>query len=201
MTSISRRSITIAYIAILAALTVVLTTIIIPMPPPIGGFDASTVLILTAGILFGPIYGTLIISLGQFIGTGFIVFSGMPIIFLPGIVAVRGVEAWLVGTLRKKNEYLALIIGPIWETIGFLIADIYLFGPVGILVITTLIDLVWVPVAIIVIAAIRNSTNVKYLDEVISQDKEGRQKLSIINWVAILLCWILIIIAPIIGLV
>ncbi len=196
------RSINVTMIAIMAALTAVLTAIIIPIPPPVGSLDSSTVLILVVGILYGPALATPIISLGQFVGTLYLTMNmGWPLVFLPGIVAVRGSEAYLVGKLRKKNELFALVIGPVWETIAFLIADIYLFGPViGILVITTLADLLWIPVAITVIAALRQVFGCQYLDEGFGlKDSKNTRKLLYPSILVIILCWLLIFLAPGIG--
>jgi hypothetical protein len=192
------RSLQISLIAILAALTAVLTAIIIPMPSPIGGFDPSTVLILSLGVLYGPVIATPIIIMGQFVGTLYLtMIYGYPLVFLPGIVAVRGSEAFLVGVLRKKNEMLAVSIGPIWETIAFLIADIYLFGPAGLIVITTLVDLLWVPVAIIVIGTLRSTFGSQYLDEAFGlQDPETSKKLLYPSILIIILAWVLIFLAP-----
>ena len=90
----SQRTILITLTGILGALMAVLTILIIPVPPPIGGFDASTVLILSLAILFGPLIATPIVCLGAGVGTMYLVFGlGYPIIFLPGIIAVRGLEA------------------------------------------------------------------------------------------------------------
>ena len=195
------RALHVAMIAIMAALTAVLTAIIIPMPSPIGGFDSSTVLILALGILYGPALATPIISLGAFVGTLYLtMIYGYPLVFLPGIVAVRGSEAYLVGKLRKRNELIALVIGPVWETIAFLIADIYLFGPAGIFVITTLVDLLWVPIAITVIAALRKVFACQYLDEAFGlQNSENTRKLLYPSLLIILLSWLLIFLAPGIG--
>ncbi|MCK4825441.1 hypothetical protein KA005_57365, partial [bacterium] len=98
------------------------------------------------------------------------------------------------------NELFAITVGPIWETIGFLIADIYLFGPAGFIVITTLVDLLWIPIAITVIAALRQVFACQYLDEGFGlQNSKNTQKLLYPSILVILLSWLLIFLAPGIG--
>jgi uncharacterized membrane protein len=197
------KSLLISYVAIFSALMAVLTAIIIPMPTPLGGYDASSTLIFITAILFGPTLATIITCIGQFIGTAYLVSGGMPLIFLPGIIAIRGPEAALVGALRKKNEVAAMIVGPIWETIGFLIADLWLFGPAGFIVIFTIVDLIWVFPALIGVTAIRRAFQIKYLDTALDLDspknRTTKQALLYPAWFAILVSWVFIFLAPFYG--
>ncbi len=79
---------------------------------------------------------------------------------------VRGLEAGLISVLtRMKNETVttismweiaAMVIGVVFETVGFFVLDWYLFGwAVALTVLPTIVDAVFIPVAIGVIAAVR----------------------------------------------
>ena len=130
------RSKVLALSAVLSAIVAVLTFIIIPVPPPVGGFDASSILVLSLPILLGAELGTIIVCVGEFVGTLFLLAAGLALpYYLPGIVAVRGAEAYIVGTVARSallgksrertRQLLAATLGPIWETAGFIIANYY----------------------------------------------------------------------------
>ncbi|MHA2407191.1 MAG: hypothetical protein ACXACA_02315 [Candidatus Ranarchaeia archaeon] len=198
------KSLLLSYVAVFSSLMAVLTVFIIPMPTPLGGYDSSSTLIFILAILLGPTLATTITCLGQFIGTFYLVSGGtMPLIFLPGIIAVRGPEAAIVGALRKRNELFAMVVGPIWETIGFLIADIWLFGPAGLIVAFTIVDLIWVAPAILGVAAIRRAFQTKYLDTMLNLDspenKSTKQAFLYTTWFAILISWVFLFMAPFAG--
>jgi hypothetical protein len=211
------RSVVIATSGVLSALVAILTFIIIPMPPPIGGFDASSILVLSLPIVLGVELGTIIVCIGEFVGTIFLVSVGLGLIYyIPGIVAVRGLEALLVGKIarsglfgrsRENNRQLvAAIIGPVWETGGFIAADFYLYylltglgGAIvnSIALLSTLIDLLWVPFAIIVVSTVRQAFGTSHLDQRMGlnnvRTKNGLYYACILF---ILACWILLFLIP-----
>jgi hypothetical protein len=96
-----------------------------------------------------------------------------------------------------------MVVGPIWETIGFLIADLWLFGPAGLIVIFTIVDLIWIAPAIIGIAAIRRAFQIKYLDTSLNLDlienTPTKKTLLITSWIAIFISWMFIFLAPFYG--
>ncbi len=219
-TSEGTRSMVIALSGVLSALVAVLTFIIIPMPPPIGGFDASTILVLSLPIILGAELGTTIVCVGEFVGTMFLVAAGLGYVYyLPGIVAVRGLEAFFVGKIARSGLFgsfgrtgekirltLAAVVGPIWETAGFIVADYYLYylfsGLTGAItaslaLLTTLIDLLWVPFAIIVIATVRSAFGTIHLEKQMGLiDDSTKKGLFRTSAIFILISWILLFLVP-----
>jgi len=212
------RSKMIALSGILSAVVAVLTFIIIPVPPPVGGFDSSSILILSLPILLGPELGTIIVCIGEFVGTVFLVGVGLGFMYyIPGIVAVRGAEAYFVGKIArpralgrpggKGRELFAATIGPIWETFGFVVANYYLFyligGPAMIPIYVfplflTLIDLIWVVPAMVLIQAVRKWIKGNYMDEQLGLGTDDRTKKGLFrtSTIFILLSWIVLLLVP-----
>lgn len=58
----------------------------------------------------------------------------------------------------------AMCIGCVWETVGFLSLDWFLFGPgMAMIHLATLVDLIFVPVAVAVVAAVRSRLGINRL--------------------------------------
>jgi hypothetical protein len=56
-----------------------------------------------------------------------------------------------------KWEIIAMTDGAVWETVGFFLADWYLFGlAFAMTVLLTIVDAIFIPVAIDVITAVRS---------------------------------------------
>jgi len=166
----------IAFFAVMVALTTVANLIMVPMPQPLAEYDLSPVLIYTLGALVNPVMAAGIIATGMMIGTWYKVITfGFPMVFVLGAMVVRGIEAALISyIIRLKDpsetksvtsyEVLAMVIGVIFETLGFFIFDWYLFGwAVALTVLPTIVDAVFIPIAIGVVAAIRRSLNINRL--------------------------------------
>ncbi len=202
-------SLYVSTIGVLSALMAVLAWASITVPPPVQSIDASSVLIFAVSILYGPELGMIITSIGQFIGKGFYLSSlAAPAIFIPGIVAVRGPEAAIVGYIGRTNrlsqnirEPLAMVIGVLWETGAFMVADYLLFGIAGAIgVIWTIVDLVWVPLGAAAIYYARISFKAQYLDESIGlTEVKPRRGFLVTGIIFILICWGLIILSAITG--
>ena len=77
---------TLAYCALLAALSVVLARLVIPMPAADTRFSIEAVPIFLAGMLFGPIPGALVGFAEDFIGCMFSPFGYNPIFCIPPIL-------------------------------------------------------------------------------------------------------------------
>ncbi len=158
-----------ALFAIMTAVTVVFNLIMIPMPQPLAQYDASPVLIYVLGVLVDPILAGATVGAAMGIGVGYkMVTLGFPPVFVVGAVLVRGLEAMLISVLVRwwkaptakavtKFEITAMGVGAVWETVGFLSLDWFLFGPgMAMIDIATIVDLIFVPVAIAVIVAARS---------------------------------------------
>jgi ECF transporter S component (folate family) len=77
---------TLAYSALLAALSVVLARLVIPMPAADTRFSIEAVPIFIAGMLFGPIPGALVGFAADFVGCLFSPFGYNPIFSIPPIL-------------------------------------------------------------------------------------------------------------------
>ena len=77
---------TMAYCALLAALSVVLARLIIPMPDSSTRFSIEAVPIYMAGMLFGPLAGGLVGFCADFVGTLFSGYGFNPLFCVPPIL-------------------------------------------------------------------------------------------------------------------
>ncbi len=77
---------TLAYCALLAALSVVLARLLIPMPNASTRFSIEAVPIFIAGMLFGPIPGALVGFTADFVGCLFSGYGYNPIFCVPPIL-------------------------------------------------------------------------------------------------------------------
>ncbi|MCD6563855.1 MAG: hypothetical protein J7K23_08100 [Thermoproteales archaeon] len=169
---LKNKSSKIAFISVMSALTALMSLLLVPMPKPLAEYDLSPILIYAFGVLTDPLVAGLIIGIGEGIGTTIKTINfGWPLVFVPGAVIVRGFEAVLISYISQKikqddkaisrGEIVALIIGVIWETVGFTIADVILFGPgMAMITLLTIVDAIFIPVAIPLIVYIRKTFNV-----------------------------------------
>ena len=77
---------TIAYCAMLAALSVILARLLIPMPNASTRFSIEAVPVFLAGMLFGPIPGALVGFAADFVGCLFSPYGYNPIFSIPPIL-------------------------------------------------------------------------------------------------------------------
>ena len=163
----------IAFFAVMTALTTIANLIMVPMPQPLAEYDLSPVLIYTLGVTVNPIMAAIIVATAMMLGTGYKVMTfGFPIVFVPGAMLVRGLEALIISYIVRMKppvetrtvsmwEILAMIIGVVFETFGFFVLDWYLFGwGIALTVLPTIVDAVFIPVAVGVIATIRSRLGV-----------------------------------------
>ena len=104
---------TLAYCALLAALSVVLARLVIPMPAADTRFSIEAVPIFLAGMLFGPIPGALVGFAADFVGCLFSGYGYNPLFCLPPILY------GLCGGLLRY--YLCAKPNPLRLTLGLLI--------------------------------------------------------------------------------
>jgi len=163
----------VAIFSVMIAVTVIANLIMVPMPYPLAEYDLSPVLIYTLGVLVSPLLAETILATAMAIGVGYkMMVYGFPPVFVIGAMFVRGVEAALISYLVRikdpvetstvtKWEIIAMIVGAVWETVGFFFADWYLFGlAFAMTVLLTIVDAIFIPVAIGVITAVRSRLGV-----------------------------------------
>ena len=103
---------TLALSAMLAALSVVLARLVIPMPAADTRFSIEAVPIFLAGMLFGPVSGALVGFSADFVGCLFSPFGYNPLFGLPPIL--YGLTAGLL------SRFLCAKVSPVRITLGFL---------------------------------------------------------------------------------
>jgi len=166
----------IAFFALMVALTTLANLIMVPMPQPLAEYDLSPVLTYALGVLVDPVTAALIVGTAMAIGTGYkVVTFGFPPVFILGAMLVRGLEAGLISFIVRLRaptdtrtvtgyEVLALAVGVVFETLGFFVLDWFLFGwGVALTVLPTIVDAVFIPVAVGVVAAVRSRLGVNRL--------------------------------------
>jgi uncharacterized membrane protein len=213
----SQRSMFVATLGILGALMAVFSFASIVIPTPLGSYDASSILIFAVAILYGPEIGLIVAVIGQLIGKGLLItYAGLPAVYIPGVVAVRGIEAYIVGSLGRRfksslyGESLAMVAGVFWETGAFVLADFYLWTMLGGVLsgiaaisftIWTIVDLIWVPLGVAAIFYVRAAFKAQYLDEELNlANAPGHRGALVFSLLLIIISWGLIVIAGLTGL-
>ena len=121
-----------AFTGLFIALTFVMT-IVLRVPSPTGGYiNVGDCAVLTAGVILGPVYGTIAACLGSVISD--IVASAF--VFAPGTLVIKGLMALLVGLLYKKckNNIHTTLLFALCEIImvaGYFIYDAFIVGLLG----------------------------------------------------------------------
>ena len=207
----------VATLGILGSLMAVFSFASIVIPTPLGSYDASSILIFAVAILYGPEIGLIVTVMGQLIGKGLLItYSGLPAVYIPGVVAVRGIEAYIVGYLGRRfkgspyGEPFAMVTGVLWETGAFVLADFYLWTMLGGVLagiaaisftVWTFVDLIWVPLGIAAIFYVRAAFKAQYLDEELNLlDPPGHRGAFFFSLFLIVFSWGLIIFAGLTGL-
>jgi uncharacterized membrane protein len=180
-------SLRVAQIAVFSALIVVGTSIArIPLPPPIYEITLAPAFYLAISILFPRNVSFWSIALGSAIGeTINLVVTPAPLIYIPGIIWARAPEALIIYKFREKSVQwvtVAMVLATIYETVAFLVPDglfysysLFSYGntATGLTAgfsyaffsdIFTLVDLVWIPVALGIIAGVRKTFNIRFFE-------------------------------------
>jgi uncharacterized membrane protein len=123
-----------ALVAILAALTTVVTVVlVIPFPTTFGYLNLGDTLVMTSGIILGPIGGFITGGVGSALGDVLLGYSYYaPITFL-----VKGGEGLVVGWFARYAKHTAklnladvvgIILGAIIMLYGYLVSETYFYG-------------------------------------------------------------------------
>jgi hypothetical protein len=164
--------------ALLSMLVVALTMaglVSIPMPPPLAPHDLSPVLIYAVGILLGPMHALVVVASAQGVSAAYkaAAYSWPPVSVLV-VMFVRGFEAFLISLMVGMKpssirpisgwEVAAMAVGALLEVMGLFLADWLLFGCWrAMLAPMAVADVVFIPLAILVVAAARRMLRVERL--------------------------------------
>jgi uncharacterized membrane protein len=158
----------VALTGVMAALIAVTTIISIPLPAPLASINFAPIVIFVVCVIFGPVIGASSTAIGCAIGyvagaSLGTIGGGFQYIFLVGLVVARTPMALSVGVLRKKSQIIGMILGVTIETFIFFAIDFTLFG-IGYAIFDfgTFVDLAFIPVALVIIVAVRRFLGTKY---------------------------------------
>ncbi|HMF34372.1 MAG TPA: ECF transporter S component [Candidatus Lokiarchaeia archaeon] len=171
----------IAFVSIFSALIVVFSLLSIPMPQPIAYLGMASIAVLMVGLLYRPKLALVICLIGGFLGeliTDLAFGYGVIPVYLLGAIVARGIEGPLISILagngeNKVRDFGAMLIGTAWEVFGYiligwpLIYSYMTFGEVFIAYLWVVVDVIWVPVAYIIVIAVRRNYNILKLEELI----------------------------------
>ncbi|MFX0099191.1 MAG: ECF transporter S component [Candidatus Hodarchaeota archaeon] len=195
----------IAILSIFTALSVVIDILRIDLPQPLDYISGTPLLILTFSVLLKPKRAFIICATGSVLGqliVSLLKGEGIYLIaYLPGAFIARGIEALIVSVLctrlvrkiklegaqRQKRELPIMVIGGVWEIVGYAIVGIpyfmYVWGYPFLMVLgwylAVGIDLIFLAIAPVIIHAIRKYFKVDYLDRMLFKDSDeivGKEK-------------------------
>lgn len=171
-------SLKLAVVILFSALIAISTFLSIKIPlGSLGEITWAPPIYMALSVLAGPLIGCEAIAVGSFIGESLnVAWFGWPAIYAPGIVWARAPEALIIGWARKrgtKTLVASMVLATVFETLAFFFPD-WLFYTYGIFgygspvsfskgFITalpdflTLLDLVFIPVAFLLVRAARPS--------------------------------------------
>ena len=122
----------ISIMAVMAALATVATvSISIPFPATKGYFNLGDTIVVTSGLLFGPIIGAIAGGIGSGLADVYLGYYGFAI----ATTIIKGAEGFIVGYLAGDIEnrpiwryVIAWLAGAIVLLLGYYIAETYFLG-------------------------------------------------------------------------
>ncbi|HUK79104.1 MAG TPA: hypothetical protein VLU91_00390 [Nitrososphaerales archaeon] len=164
-----------AVVIVFSAMIALSTFLSIKLPTPLGEITWAPPIYMALSVLVGPWTSFTSIAVGSFLGESLnVAYLGWPAIYAPGIVWARAPEALIIGWARKrgtKTIVAAMVFATVYETLLFFFPDSFFYafglfgygGPQGwsegfILAssdLLTMLDLAFIPVALILIRATR----------------------------------------------
>jgi hypothetical protein len=179
-----------SFSALIAVTTALSTALLgIPLPPPLSEITFAPAIYLTLSVLFPRKVSFWSTAVGSALGEAInvLIFGSAPaafaMIYIPGMVWARAPEALIMNRFRRKSALwlaFAMVIATVYETLAFFFPDWFFYSftffygtPTGVLSgltlaafdFGTLIDLLWIPVALLLIRAIRGAFSVQFFEE------------------------------------
>jgi uncharacterized membrane protein len=162
-----------AFVAIFSALVAVCTIIAIPLPQPVAEITLAPAIYFALAVLVDKWDAFAATAIGGFAGELFnITTRGGSPIYPFGMVWARAPEVLIIAWAAKKSKKmlaLSMVLATVYETFAFLVPDwvFYVYGYFGygnpmdvysalslaLLDLATFADLVYIPVAFLIIAA------------------------------------------------
>ncbi len=146
-------AVNVALLAILTALTTIMTFVIrIPYPGTGGYFNFGDIMVMLGGLLLGPVGGFFVGGVGSAIAD----IIGFPL-FAPITLIVKGFEGMAVGYLGSRarehvrlnvRDVIAVLVGAIIMLIGYFLGEVFFLGVPVEMAIVELVTINLVQVAI-----------------------------------------------------
>jgi len=111
-------------VIILIGVTAATTVFVrVPTPATAGYINLGDIMVIFCGLFLGGRWGAIAGGIGSALGD----FIGGAFIYIPVTLVIKGLEAWVAGTLGKKHWlWLALAVAVMF--FGYFIAEIFLPG-------------------------------------------------------------------------
>ena len=121
----------IAAMAIMSALTTVVTMFALPFAPTGGFFNLGDAIVMTTALIFGPIIGGVAGGLGSALADLLLGYSA----FAPFTLIIKGLEGFIIGTIAGgpgKTSWIKLaiawIVGGMIIVGGYWVAEAFIMG-------------------------------------------------------------------------
>jgi hypothetical protein len=170
-----RSTMDLAVVIVFSALIALGTFLSIKLPEPLGEITWAPPVYMALSVLAGPWPGLAATAIGSFAGESLnVAYLGWPAIYAPGIVWARAPEALIIGWARKRGMrtlVASMVLATVFETLAFFVTDglFYTYGLFGYgnptsleagfgtatIDFLTLLDLAFIPRALIIIRAAR----------------------------------------------
>ena len=181
---------TAAFAALIAMTTALSTALLgIPLPAPLSEITFAPAIYLTISVLFPRRVSFWATAIGSALGEAInvLIFGSAPAafaaIYIPGMIWARAPEALIMNRFRRKSSAwlaFAMVIATVYETLAFFFPDWFFYSftffygaPTGMIAglslaafdFGTLIDLMWIPVALLLISAIRSAYRTQFFGD------------------------------------
>jgi uncharacterized membrane protein len=120
-----------AAVAIMGALTTVVTMFFIPFVPTGGFFNLGDAVVVTTALIFGPIVGALAGGVGSALADILLGYGA----FAPYTLVIKGLEGFVVGKIAGTSEktstmkmVIAWLAGGIVIVAGYWVAEAFIMG-------------------------------------------------------------------------
>jgi uncharacterized membrane protein len=164
-----------AVVIVFSALIALATFLSIKLPVPLGEITWAPAVYMALSVLAGPWPSLAATAIGSFAGESLnVAYLGWPAIYAPGIVWARAPEALIIGWARKRGTKVlvaSMVLATAFETLAFFVTDglFYTYGLFGYgnpssletgfgtatIDFLTLLDLAFIPIALVLIRAAR----------------------------------------------
>jgi len=181
---------TASFSALIAVTTALSTALLgIPLPAPLSEITFAPAIYLTLSVLFPRRVSFWSTAIGSALGEAINVLilgsapAAFAVIYIPGMIWARAPEALIMNRFRRKSALwlaFAMAIATVYETLAFFFPDWFFYSftffygaPTGFVAglslaaldFGTLVDLIWIPVALVLIKATRSAFGEQFFGE------------------------------------